>query len=73
MIWAEQFLASACCLEEIVIELSVFRKVLRGEDKVAFDSRMNKVIEHASSCTVTPLPEPMDAVFLSVLVEQQRR
>jgi hypothetical protein len=33
---------------------------------------MNKAREHASSCTVAPLLDPMDAVFLSILVEQQK-
>jgi hypothetical protein len=45
---------------------------LRGEEKVAFDSLMNKAREHASSCTVAPRLEPMDAVFLSILIEQQK-
>jgi len=59
-------------LEDIIRELSVFRRALRGEDKTAFDSLMNKAREHASSCTVTPALEPMDAIFLSILVEQQK-
>jgi hypothetical protein len=59
-------------LEEIIKELSVFRRALRGEDKIAFDSLMNKAREHASSCTVAPVLEPMDAIFLSILVEQQK-
>lgn len=58
--------------EEIVMELSVFRRALRGEDKVAFDSLMNKARAHASSCRVTPMLEPMDAVFLSILMEQEK-
>ena len=59
-------------LEGIIGDLSVFRRALRGEDKIAFDSLMNKAREHASSCTVAPLLEPMDAVFLSILVEQEK-
>jgi hypothetical protein len=59
-------------LEEIIVELSVFRRALRGEDKAAFDSLMNKARKHASSCTVAPTLEPMDAVFLSILIEQQK-
>ncbi|GFO96447.1 hypothetical protein ig2599ANME_0636 [groundwater metagenome] len=59
-------------LEEIIVELSVFRRAMRGEDKAAFDSLMNKAREHASSCTVAPALDPMDAVFLSILVEQQK-
>jgi hypothetical protein len=41
-------------LEEIVLDLSVFKRALRGEDKIAFDSLMNKARSHASSFTVTP-------------------
>jgi len=59
-------------LEEIIAELSVFRRALRGEDRAAFDSLMNKARKHASSCTVAPALDPMDAVFLSILVEQQK-
>jgi hypothetical protein len=47
--------------EGIVEELSVFRRALRGEDRFVFDSLMNKARAHASSCTVAPLLEPMDA------------
>jgi hypothetical protein len=57
-------------LEGIIEELSVFRRALRGEDKVAFDSLMNKARAHASSCTL--ILEPMDAVFLWILAEQEK-
>jgi hypothetical protein len=59
-------------LEEIITELSVFRRALRGEDRTAFDSLMNKEKQHASSCTIAPTLEPMHAFFLSVLVEQEK-
>ncbi len=59
-------------LERMIEELSVFRRALRGEDKIAFDSLMNKARQHASSCTVVPLLDPMDAVFLSIRVEQEK-
>ncbi len=59
-------------LEEIIVELSVFRRALRGEDKAAFDSLMNKARKHASSCTVAPALDPMDSVFLSILIEQEK-
>jgi len=55
-------------LEGIVEELSGFRRALRGEDRNAFDGLMNKARQHASSCTVAPLLDPMDAVFLSILL-----
>jgi len=53
-------------LEGIVEELSPFTRALRGEDRNAFDSLMNKVRLHASSCTVVPLLDPMEAIFLSM-------
>jgi hypothetical protein len=59
-------------LEGIIGELSDFRKALRGEDRAAFDSLMNKARQHASSCTVVPTLDPMEAMFLSMLVEQEK-
>ncbi len=59
-------------LEEIIVELSIFRRALHGEDKAAFDSLMNKARKHASSCTVAPTLDPMDAFFLSIVVEQEK-
>jgi len=59
-------------LEEIIVELSIFRRALHGEDKPAFDRLMNKVRKHASSCTVAPTLEPDGRCFLSILVEQEK-
>jgi hypothetical protein len=59
-------------LEGIIGELSDFRRALRGDDKAAFDSLMNKARAHASSCTVVPTLDPMHAIFLSILVEQEK-
>ena len=59
-------------LEGIIKELSDFRRALRGNDRAAFDRLMNKAREHASSCTVVPTLDPMHAVFLSILVEQEK-
>ncbi len=59
-------------LDEIITELSAFRRALRGEDKVAFDSIMNKARSHSSSSTIAPMLDPMDAMMLSVLIEMQK-
>jgi hypothetical protein len=59
-------------LEEKIAEHTVFRRALHGEDKDAFDSLMNKARKHASSCTVAPTLDPMQAVFLSILIEQEK-
>ncbi len=59
-------------LEGIIEDLSVFRRALSGEDKLAFDRLTNMARAHVLSCTVTPMLEPMDAVFLSILTEQEK-
>jgi hypothetical protein len=59
-------------LEGIIMELSAFRRALREEDRNAFDSLMNMARQHASSCTVVPTLDPMEAMFLSMLVEQEK-
>lgn len=52
--------------EGIVEELSVFRRAFRGEDRFSFDSLMNKVRAHASSCTVAPLLGPMHGLSVNI-------
>jgi hypothetical protein len=59
-------------LESIVLELAVFRRALRGEDRNAFDNIMNMARQHASSSTVAPMLDPMESMFLSILIEQQK-
>jgi hypothetical protein len=60
-------------LESIAVELTAFRRALRGRDREAFDSLMNMARKHASSSTVAPLLDPMDSMFLSILIEQQNQ
>ena len=59
-------------LEQIIEELSVYRRALRGDDKIAFDDIMNKARQHASSCTLIPLFDPIDCILLSILLEQEK-
>ena len=59
-------------LEEIIAELAVYRRALRGEDKIAFDDIMNKARQHASSCTLLPLFDPVNCLLLSILLEQEK-
>ncbi len=59
-------------LEEIVEELAVYRRALRGDDKVIFDDIMNKARQHASSCTLLPLLDPVDCMLLSIILEQEK-
>lgn len=59
-------------LEEIITELTVYRRALRGEDKDTFDDIMNKARQHASSCSLLPLFDPMDLILLSIILEQEK-
>lgn len=59
-------------LERIVEELAAYRRALRGEDKIAFDDIMNKARQHASSCTLLPLFDPVDCLLLSIILEQEK-
>ena len=59
-------------LELIIDELSVYRRALRGDDKIAFDNIINKARQHASSCTMVPTFDPMDCLLLSILLEQEK-
>lgn len=59
-------------LESIAVDLAEFRRALRGEDRIAFDIIMNMARRHASSSTVAPMLDPMDSMFLSILIEQQK-
>ena len=59
-------------LEEIIIELNVYRRALRGDDKTTFDDIMNRARQHASSCTLLPLFDPVDCLLLSILLEQEK-
>ncbi len=59
-------------LEEIIVELSIFRRALRSDEKDAFDNIVNKARKHASSCTVAPTLDPLGAMLFSILIEQQK-
>ncbi len=59
-------------LEQIIEELSVYRRALRGEEKIAFDDMMNKARQHASSCTLVPSFDPCSCMLLSIILEQEK-
>jgi hypothetical protein len=45
---------------------------LRGPDKEAFDTLMNMARSHASASSTIATPNPVEAVFMSILVELQK-
>ena len=59
-------------LEQIIEELSTYRRALRGDNKIAFDDMMNKARQHASSCTLIPSFDPVDCILLSIILEQEK-
>ncbi len=59
-------------LEEIILELQIFRRALHGEDKIAFDELIEKARKHTSSCSIVPTLDPLNCILLSILIEQQK-
>jgi hypothetical protein len=59
-------------IEELIEELSTFKRALHGEDKIAFDNIMIMARKHASSGTITPTLDPMFSLLLSIAIEQQK-
>jgi hypothetical protein len=49
-----------------------FRRALRGRDVEAFDDMMNACRVHASAGGMAVRPFVTEAVFMSILLEQQR-
>lgn len=59
-------------LDQIIEELSVYRRALRGDDRIVFDNIMNDARQHASSCTLVPLLDPFGCMLLSIILEQKK-
>lgn len=59
-------------IEEIINELSTYKRALHGEDKVIFDKLIDDARKHASSGTIAPTLDPMYSLFLSIILEQQK-
>ena len=59
-------------LENVVNEWQGFRKALRKEDKEAFDRLMEKARMHASAASYGARVDPVESVFMSILLEQEK-
>jgi hypothetical protein len=59
-------------LESIVREWGDFRRALSGEDREAFDSMMARARRHSSASSYAALCDPLEAVMLSILLEQEK-
>ena len=60
-------------IEEIISEWSRFRRALRKEDQGAFDRVMNHAREHASAASYQASADPVEMIFLSILIELEKR
>lgn len=59
-------------LESIIREWSDFRRGLTEEDREVFDRLMNRARSHASAATYAAFPNPVEAVLLSIILEQEK-
>ncbi|MGC9445105.1 MAG: hypothetical protein ACP5E9_09310 [Candidatus Methanospirareceae archaeon] len=55
-------------LEALIKDWENFRKALRKEDREAFDRLMDKARGLASAAGYDPRTDPMESVFMSILV-----
>lgn len=59
-------------LESTISSWNNYRRALRPADKEVFDQLVNKAREHASACSYANRVEPMESVFMSIMLELQK-
>ena len=60
-------------IEEIIGELSPYRRALSRRDREAFDALVLQARLHASASGSLARTNPFEAMLLSILVEQEKR
>jgi hypothetical protein len=60
-------------LEEEIKRWEGYRRALRKEEREAFDRMMDACRLHSSASGHAARPEPLEAMFMSILLEHQRR
>ncbi|MFO7991968.1 MAG: hypothetical protein R6U61_06725 [Thermoplasmata archaeon] len=58
-------------LDSIIAEWSKFRRALRKEERERFDELMTKAKRHASAAQYQANSDPMESVFISILLEHE--
>jgi hypothetical protein len=53
-------------------EWAKFRRVLRREDQTPFDEMFDSAKYHSAACAYASRPVPMEAIFMSILLEHQK-
>ena len=59
-------------LESIINSWSDYRRALSAEDRKVFDAVVNRARMHASASTYAAFSDPVEGVFLSILLEQEK-
>ncbi len=60
-------------IEQTQARFAKFRRALRREDQQVFDELFARVKYYAASGSFEAAWEPMEAIFLAMLIEQQRQ
>ena len=60
-------------LERAIKGWEGYRKALRKEEREAFDRMMDACRLHSSASGQATRPEPLEAMFMSILLEHQRK
>jgi hypothetical protein len=60
-------------LEDAIKKWDGYRNALRREDRELFDRMMDACRLHSSACGQAIRPDPLEAMFMSILLEHQRR
>jgi len=59
-------------LDGVLAGWSEFRRALRTEDREAFDAVLTKARLHASAASYQACADPVETVFLAILLEQEK-
>ncbi|TET90240.1 MAG: hypothetical protein E3J35_06970 [Methanomassiliicoccales archaeon] len=59
-------------IESIVSDWLPYRRALRDRDRRVFDALMTKARMHTSASSYANRMEPLESVFMSILLEQQK-
>jgi tellurite resistance protein len=60
-------------LENTIKRWDGYRRALRSEEREAFDRMMDACRLHSSASGQATRPEPLEAMFMSILLEHQRK
>jgi hypothetical protein len=59
-------------LESAISGWGQYKRALRPKDKRVFDKLMNKARAHSSACSYANRIDPMESIFMSIILELQK-